>query len=61
MARGIERRTNYPEEGCYPKFEELLANLPEPFGAKSDTHVLLPNHYHLQIEIPRLDLSEVTK
>ncbi|HYY27551.1 MAG TPA: transposase [Chthoniobacterales bacterium] len=61
MARGIERRTIYSDESYYRKFEELLANLPERFGVRLHTYVLMPNHYHLQIETPRLNLSEAIK
>jgi putative transposase len=61
MARGIEGRTIYSDEGYYRKFEELLSNLPERFGARMHTYVLMPNHYHLQIETPRLNLSEAIK
>src|SRR5438132_2039698 len=61
MARGIERWTIYSDEGYYRKFEELLANLPERFGVRMHTYVLMPNHYHLQIETPRLNLSEAIK
>jgi putative transposase len=61
MARGIEGRTIYSGEGYYRRFEELLANLPERFGVKLHTYVLMPNHYHLQIETPRLNLSKAIK
>jgi putative transposase len=61
MARGIEGRTIYSSEGYYRKFEELLANLPERFGTRLHTYVLMPNHFHLQIETPRLNLSEAIK
>jgi len=61
MARGIEGRTIYSAEGDYRKFEELLATLPERFGVRLHTYVLMPNHYHLQIETPRLNLSEAIK
>ncbi|MBV8275156.1 MAG: transposase [Verrucomicrobia bacterium] len=56
MVRGIERRIIYSDESHYRKFEELLANLPERFGVRLHTYVLMPNHYHLQIETPRLNL-----
>jgi putative transposase len=45
----------------YRKFEELLAMLPKSFGARLHTYVLMPNHYHLQIETPRLNLSEAIR
>ena len=50
MARGLERWTIYSDEGYYRRFEELLADLPERFGVRLHTYVLMPNHYHLQIE-----------
>jgi putative transposase len=61
MARGTDRRTIYPEQGHYRRFEELLASLPERFGVRLHTYVLMPNHYHLQIGTPRLNLSEAIK
>ena len=61
MAKGIEGRTIYSGQGYYRRFEELLANLPERFGVRLHTYVLMPNHYHLQIETPRLNLSEAIK
>jgi REP-associated tyrosine transposase len=61
VARGIDRRIIFPGEAYYRKFEELLAILPERFGARLHTYVLMPNHYHLQIETPRLNLSEAIR
>jgi REP element-mobilizing transposase RayT len=61
MARGIEGRVIYPEPAYYEKFEELLTDLPQRFGVKLHTYALMPNHYHLQIETPRLNLSEAIK
>ena len=61
MARGIERRVIFRTEAYYQKFEKLLANLPERFGVRLHTYVLMPNHYHLQIETPRLNLSEAIR
>ena len=61
IARGIERRAIFRDETYYQKFEELLATLPERFGVRIHTYVLMPNHYHLQIETPRLNLSEAIR
>jgi len=61
MARGIERRTIFRDEAYFQKFEGLLATLPERFGTRLHTYVLMPNHYHLQIETPRLNLSEAIR
>jgi putative transposase len=60
-ARGIERRSIFRSEVYYQKFEELLATLPERFGVRLHTYVLMPNHYHLQVETPRLNLSEALR
>jgi hypothetical protein len=38
-----------------------LANLTERFGVGLHTYVLMSNHYHLQIETPRLNLSGAIK
>jgi hypothetical protein len=35
-----------------------LTTLSERFGTRLPTYVLMPNHYHLQIETPRLNLNE---
>jgi putative transposase len=61
IARGIERRSIFRSEVYYQKFEELLATLPERFGVRLYTYVLMPNHYHLQVETPRLNLSEALR
>jgi putative transposase len=61
MARGIEKRAIFRDEVYFQKFETLLGSLPERFGARLHTYVLMPNHYHLQIETPRLNLSEAIR
>jgi REP element-mobilizing transposase RayT len=61
IARGIERRTIFHSEAYYQKFEALLATLLERFGVRLYTYVLMPNHYHLQMETPRLNLSEAMR
>jgi putative transposase len=38
-----------------------MGTLPERFGVRVHTYVLMPNHYHLQIETPRLNLSEAIR
>jgi putative transposase len=61
VARGIERRSIFRSEVYYRKFELLLASLVERFGARVQTYALMPNHYHLQIATPRLNLSEAIR
>jgi len=57
IARGIERRAIFRDRAYYQKFEELLATLAERFGVRLHTYVLMPNHYHLQIETPAAELE----
>jgi putative transposase len=61
IARGIERRAIFRAEAYFQRFEALLATLPERFGVRLHTYVLMPNHYHVQIETPRLNLSEAIR
>jgi REP element-mobilizing transposase RayT len=61
FVRGIERKAIFRDETYYQKFEELAGILPERFGVRLHTYVLMPNHYHLQIETPRLNLSETIR
>jgi putative transposase len=61
IVRGIEKRVIFRAEDHFQKFETLLADLPGRFGTRLHTYVLMPNHYHLQIETPRLNLSEAMR
>src|SRR6266403_5594321 len=36
---------------CYEDFLQRLGQFPEGFGVKIHTHVLMPNHYQLQVEV----------
>jgi len=58
LNRGIERRPIYPSRRCYEKFVELLSRLAERFGVRLHGYVLMPNHYHLQLETPEANLSQ---
>ena len=55
--RGIERRVIFRGIAAYEHFIELLAKLPQRFGLRVHGYVLMPNHYHLQVETPRANLS----
>src|ERR1700730_9878328 len=55
--RGIERRVIFYGEAYYQKFEELLGLLVQQYGERIHSYVLMPNHYHLQLETPRGNLS----
>jgi putative transposase len=59
--RGIERRLIFHGEAYYEKFEELLGLMVQQFGVRIHSYVLMPNHYHLQLETPRENLSEAIR
>jgi putative transposase len=56
--RGIDRRAIFRDETSYKHFVELVSKMPERFGLKVHGYVLMGNHYHLQIETPRANLSK---
>jgi putative transposase len=56
--RGIERRAIFKDERAYRHFVELVSKLPERFELKVHGYVLMPNHYHLQLETPKANLSK---
>jgi putative transposase len=56
--RGIEKRLIFRSTRCYERFLELLAILPGRFGVRLHGYVLMPNHYHLQVETPEANLSQ---
>jgi putative transposase len=55
--RGIERRVIFRAISGYEHFTELIASLPRRFGLRVHGYVLMPNHYHLQVETPQANLS----
>jgi putative transposase len=55
--RGIERRPIFRGVNGYEHFLELLAKLPQRFGIRVHSYVLMANHYHLQLETPGANLS----
>jgi REP element-mobilizing transposase RayT len=56
--RGLEKRRIFPNERTNLHFLELLSVLPTRFGLKIHGYVLMGNHYHLQIETPKANLSQ---
>jgi REP element-mobilizing transposase RayT len=57
VARGVERRRIFSDVKCFRRFEELLGELSERFGARVLSYVLMSNHYHLQLASPQGNLS----
>jgi putative transposase len=57
LNRGIEKRVIFRDASGYEHFCGLIASLPQRFGVRVHAYVLMPNHYHLQVETPRANLS----
>ena len=49
--RGHQRRAIYRDRRCYEDFLKRLEQLPARFGLRIHAYVLMPNHYHLQLEL----------
>ena len=49
--RGHQRRMIFRDRRCYEDFLKRLGQFPERFGVKIHSYVLMPNHYHLQLEL----------
>jgi putative transposase len=56
--RGLERRQIFGDERSNLRFLELLSKLPDRFGLRIHGYVLMGNHYHLQVETPKANLSQ---
>jgi putative transposase len=56
--RGLEKRQIFPDERSNLHFLDLLSVLPTRFGLRIHAYVLMGNHYHLQIETPKANLSQ---
>jgi putative transposase len=57
LNRGIEKRTIFRGVSSYEHFLVLLSKLPQRFELSVHGYVLMPNHYHLQVETPKANLS----
>src|ERR1700741_2077444 len=49
--RGHQRRAIFRDRTDYENFLERLAEFPSRFGVRVHSFVLMPNHYHLQLEL----------
>jgi len=56
-ARGNERRDIYRDEDDRSHFVHLVAEMVERFQVQLHAFVLMPNHYHLLLELPEGNLS----
>jgi putative transposase len=58
-ARGNERKRIFFGKGDYDKFKEYLLEGQEKYGYRLHCYVLMTTHYHLLIDTPEGNLSEV--
>ena len=56
-ARGNERRVIYRDDEDRDHFLNLVAEMVELFQLHVHAYVLMPNHYHLLLELPEGNLS----
>jgi len=56
-ARGNERRDIFRDDGDRRHFLELLEGMVGMFGLRLHVFVLMPNHYHLLLELTEANLS----
>ena len=61
MNRGIDGRRLFPDDRANEHFLELLGRLPTRFGLRIHAYILMGNHYHLQIETLRPNLSRAVQ
>jgi REP-associated tyrosine transposase len=58
-ARGNERKKIFVSQRDYARFKEYLESARERFGCILHAYVLMGNHYHLLLETPEANLSNV--
>jgi putative transposase len=61
MNRGARRQPIFGDDTMRSLFLTAVAELPERFGVRIHGFVLMPNHYHLQLESPRGNLSRAMR
>ncbi len=60
-ARGNEKKTIFKHDADYEKFLSYMEAVVERYGAVIHAYCLMDNHYHVVIQTPRANLSEVMK
>ena len=58
-ARGNERHTIFYDKTDYERFKSYLKEAKERYGCVLHCYVLMTNHYHLLIETPQGNMSQV--
>jgi putative transposase len=49
--RGHQRGAIFRDRRCYEDFLKRLGQLPQRFGVRIHSYVLMPNHYHVQMKL----------
>jgi putative transposase len=57
LNRGIEGKSIFRGRSDYEQFLGLMGTLRRRFGLRLHAYVLMPNHYHLQVETSQANLS----
>jgi len=60
-ARGNEKKDIYKNDRDRKKFLEYLESATERYGARIHVYCLMGNHYHLLLETPNGNLSEIMR
>jgi putative transposase len=58
ICRGNQRPKVYRDEQDYRRFETLLGEMGKRHGLTLYAYVLMPNHFHLLLEVSRTPLSK---
>jgi len=58
-SRGNERKKIFYANSDYEKFKIYLRHAQDKYGYLLHSYVLMPNHYHLLIETPKANMSQV--
>jgi hypothetical protein len=58
--RGVDGRQLFCDDHANEHFPELLESMSERFGLRIHVFVLMGNHYHLQIETLKPELTAVS-
>ncbi len=59
MNRVTDRQDLFTDDATCALFLDTLDQVPRLFGARIHGYALMPNHYHLMVEVPRSNISEV--
>ncbi len=61
MNRGRHGRTNFRDDDDYELFLNTLSEVTKEYNAVIHAYCLMSNHYHLLVETPKANLSQIMK